>query len=122
MEDAARTRTIQGILASLENFKFSPSSAGSCTACSRDYEGIVEHIRKFTESYFDGLCLDCLDKSRPRTGDSDKDYWRHADLKEDAIVLGCRRIHRQPTWYFSFMGRKADRDIFLADLRSEREA
>jgi hypothetical protein len=38
-------------------------------------------------------------------GDTDKDYWNHArtDVKWNAH---CRISHGQPTWYYSFMGRR----------------
>lgn len=40
-----------------------------------------------------------------KTGDIDEDYWRHDDKRQwDA---GCRINHDQPTWYFSFMGRRS---------------
>jgi len=47
-----------------------------------------------------------MDKSKPKTGDIDQDYWDHD--KERNWDYGCRIRHGQPTWYFSFMGRKAD--------------
>ena len=120
IEDATRNNTIEDLLDNLEDFRYTPA-AGSCSVCSRDYETIVERVRMFTETYFDGICLDCLDKSRPRTGDFDMDYWKHQEFREDAEILGCRVKHKQPTWYFSFMGRKADRDLFLKRHRSHRE-
>lgn len=53
---------------------------------------------------FDGLCLDCMDRTKPKTGDIDKDYWTY-DLWSD-WSFDCHIAHGQPTWYFSFMGRK----------------
>jgi len=40
------------------------------------------------------------------SGDVDEDYWTH-DLQKNWSD-GCRIYHKQPTWYFSFMGRKTD--------------
>ncbi|MCJ1235670.1 hypothetical protein MMC14_003641 [Varicellaria rhodocarpa] len=110
MEDAARTDTIDDILENLEDFRYSPSAR--CSYCSRDYDKIVKDVREYTQKYFDGLCLDCLDKTKPRTGDSDIDYWKHQEFKEDSWIEGCRIRHKQPSWYFLFMGRKADRELF----------
>ena len=59
---------------------------------------------------FDGLCLDYLDSCKPKLGNSDMDYWLHATLKEYELVKGCRFLHKQPTRYFSFSGRKEERD------------
>jgi len=55
---------------------------------------------------FHGLCLDCMDRSKPKTGDVDRDYWTH-DFKDEWDV-NCRIQHGQSTWYFSFMGRKSE--------------
>lgn len=41
---------------------------------------------------------------KSKFGDFDADYWRHASTSTwDAR---CRIDHGQPTWYFSFMGRR----------------
>lgn len=42
---------------------------------------------------------------KSKFGDKDADYWRHdkGDMTWDAR---CRIDHGQPTWYFSFMGRR----------------
>jgi hypothetical protein len=46
----------------------------------------------------------------------DEDYWKHTklDVPWDA---GCRISHDQPTWYFSFMGRKAK----MMEWRKEKQ-
>jgi len=40
----------------------------------------------------------------------DYDYWHHAD--RFTYDTHCRIKHGQPTWYFSFMGRKEKMAIF----------
>ena len=52
-----------------------------------------------------GFLLDCMNSSNPKLGDADEDYWKHTNLcvHWDA---GCRIRHQQPTWYFSFLGRR----------------
>jgi len=47
--------------------------------------------------------LDCMTKSK--FGDHDADYWHHAD-RHVAWDSECRVNHDQPSWYFSFMGRR----------------
>ena len=47
-----------------------------------------------TKNYFNGLCLDCMDKSRPSSGDEDKEYWQHCDKNESEWIYGCRVRHR----------------------------
>ena len=64
-----------------------------------------------TGAYYDGMCLDCMDRLKPKTGDGDDDYWQHNNFRdEDGWFEGCRIKHKQPSWYFSFMGRKEDKD------------
>ena len=99
------------ILERLGKFNFEAKSS-ACGTCRQDYKGKVTRNAEFVETYFDGLCLDCLDRSKPKLGDPDMDYWRHHTLKENAWVPGCRVRHKQPTWYFSFNGRKEERDRF----------
>lgn len=41
----------------------------------------------------------------------DTDYWIHAELNVEWDEK-CRIIHGQPTWYFSFMGRREKMDLF----------
>ena len=100
------------ILDRLGKFNFE-AKASACGTCRHNYKSNVEHIQQYVSVYFDGLCLDCLDRSKPKLGDPDMDYWRHNRLKEDEVVRGCRFRHKQPTWYFSFNGRKEDRDRFM---------
>lgn len=47
-----------------------------------------------------------MDASKPKLDSDDQDYWKHAGLGV-AWSQGCRIRHKQPTWYFSFMGRRA---------------
>ncbi|KAI1287747.1 hypothetical protein F5Y03DRAFT_380293 [Xylaria venustula] len=51
---------------------------------------------------FDGLCLDCMHKFK--TGDDNCDYFAHD--RPGHYDHNCRVRHKQPTWYFSYMGRK----------------
>ncbi len=97
-----------GILSRLSRFTYQlPASA--CSSCRLDYERIVQDGKVKTEKYFEGLCLDCMDASK--ADDEDRDYWSHGTPKEHEFVYGCRaKRHSQPTWYFSYMGRKHRRD------------
>ena len=106
------------ILDNLNKFNFEAAQPGACaTYCRQDYKGMVSRIEERVREYFDGLCLDCLDRSKPKLEDIDVDYWRHNDLKEHEFVRGCRFLHRQPTWYFSFNGRKEERDRLVKEKR-----
>ncbi|KAL8828413.1 MAG: hypothetical protein Q9170_006612 [Blastenia crenularia] len=111
--------TIRIVLDRLKQFRYR-TAPGACQSCNRNYERIVRQARENTETYFDGLCLDCLDRSKPKTENEDTDYWRHHTLQPGQWDAGCRVSHGQPSWYFSFMGRKEDRDAFLSSMRQGR--
>ena len=102
------------ILDRLESFNLEAKSS-ACGPCRKDYGGMVTRTEKKVREYFDGLCLDCLNRSKPKLGSTDMDYWRHNDLKEHDWVKGCRFPHKQPTWYFSFNGRKEERDRLIKE-------
>ena len=107
------------ILGNLQRFSYE-AAASACGSCHQDYKGIVERVASSVEKYFDGLCLDCLDRSKSKTGSIDKDYWRHHKLTEYEVVHGCRVPHKQPTWYFSFMGRKEERDRLMKQRAADK--
>ncbi|KAL8691726.1 MAG: hypothetical protein Q9218_003119 [Villophora microphyllina] len=119
LETVFLKKSINEILLNLGKFNYeAPMSA--CGQCRQDYKGIVERVIAMVKEYFDGLCLDCLDRSKPKTGDVDLDYWRHDKLEEHEWVFGCRFKHKQPTWYFSFNGRKEERDRLVKRRTNER--
>ncbi|KAI9685404.1 MAG: hypothetical protein M1822_004535 [Bathelium mastoideum] len=89
----------------------------SCRSCQRDYKKLVEESIKKAANYFDGLCLDCMDASKSKTGDRHSDYWQHHELRNWSSK--CRVEHGQPTWYFSFMGRKEDQTKMLREIRRD---
>ncbi|KAL8786098.1 MAG: hypothetical protein Q9213_002961 [Squamulea squamosa] len=119
LEKVAQTTSMTLIIQKLAKFSFEPEP-GTCSTCKKDYKTLVERAREITKDYFDGLCLDCLDISNPKTGSSDADYWNHTDLDEDAVYRNCRVVHGQPTWYYSFMGRRDVRDEFMTKRRKRR--
>ncbi|KAH9906128.1 hypothetical protein F4778DRAFT_801419, partial [Xylariomycetidae sp. FL2044] len=72
-------------------------------------------IRERKRDAFDGLCLGCFQKFK--FGDPDSDYWKHA--KNRRWDTGCGVYHGQPSWYFSFFGRREEMDTFLAEYGSK---
>lgn len=78
---------------------------GACFSCTTYCNpAVVAGVRRTVQEHFDGLCLDCM--TRTKSGSVDEDYWDHD--KDKAWSRGCSISHDQPTWYFSFMGRKTD--------------
>ncbi|KAK0513132.1 hypothetical protein JMJ35_004118 [Cladonia borealis] len=121
LETVFQRTPMNEILDRLEKFNFE-AKLSACGACRRDYKSPVEETVEFVRYYFDGLCLDCLNRSKPKLKDPDMDYWRHHTLKEHEWITGCRFRHKQPTWYFSFMGRKEDRDRFMGRRRRDSDS
>lgn len=59
-----------------------------------------------------------MDRTKPVTGDHDMDYWEHDDLRVSDFSRECRTKHAEPTWYFSFMGRRDVLDRFVRNKRA----
>ncbi|PYI16945.1 hypothetical protein BO99DRAFT_424316 [Aspergillus violaceofuscus CBS 115571] len=87
-----------------------------CCFCEHDWKAVVAGAAKRVEAYFDGLCLDCMDltKNLHKGGDRDRDYWAYM-LPRDRYDKDCRIKHGEPTWYFSFMGRREKKGL-IADV------
>lgn len=109
------------IIDRLRSFSYQPKSTG-CHSCQQNYELIVSQAVSWINRYFDGLCLDCMDKSFSLTGDEDSDYWSHANLKESDSVTGCRAgRHGQPTYWFSYMGQRARDGLYRSKAAKRYE-
>jgi len=94
--------------------------AGACSKCVYKLAG--SHIAKTRSgvlNYWEGLCLDCMDISNPKTGDIDKDYWDHNDEKR--WDMDCRIEHERNTWYFSYMGRPEIMSTFMRDQQDRKK-
>lgn len=64
---------------------------------------------------------DCMNKSL--TADTDREYWAYAETGAFRHH-GCKcrmGVHDEPTWYFSFMGRKEDMMRFTGSHKRKRE-
>jgi len=94
-----------------------------------------------TEEYFKGLCLgerpslpsaasfsdtdmrlDCM--NAPMTADTDREYWSYAERGTYKSSYGrkCRiGSHHEPSWYFSFIGRKETMMQFNGSQKRKRE-
>jgi len=121
LERIAQITPMIEILQRLDSFRVE-AKKGACASCRNDYQRTVKLAQSQTRTYFDGLCLDCMDKSKAKAkkGDEDDDYWRHNDVPDDQLSRDCRTTHGQPTWYFSYMGRKETIDRFLREKTMRR--
>ena len=117
LERTCQKSPMTTILQRLDDFSFAVKK-DACQSCRKDYKETVKAAQTKTRSYFDGLCLDCMDRTKPVTRDEDMDYWEHDTLGESDSIHGCRSgVHGQPSWYFSFMGRTEVRNRFLHNQR-----
>lgn len=53
-----------------------------------------------------------------KLGDLDSDYWMHDKMLDWS--RGCDFQHGQSTWYYSFMGRQADRAKYNEMRKKEK--
>ncbi|KAI1115021.1 hypothetical protein F5Y14DRAFT_450380 [Nemania sp. NC0429] len=124
---ADRKRTLKALLDDLDEYKFTlvtikpcPGSdswsteiCSSCIGGGDEDQKLWRAAYKLTEGVLDaservrgnfgGLCLDCMHKFK-NGGDDDDDYFAHD--RPGNHDRGCRVRHGQPTWYFSYMGRR----------------
>lgn len=116
LEDTWNKYPAEKILERLEDFKFTRQSP-KCSYWDGDYNRLVNYVAEKVRKYCGGLCLDCMSNSRDsvskqthyasRFGSDEMDhdaYWNHNTYK--TWGKGCRVKHDEPTWYFSFMGRR----------------
>jgi hypothetical protein len=106
--DSHHKKSIREIIdhPSLVNFdcEIPPNACGGCK--TRLAPVGIEKLRKEVKADFNGLCLDCMDRTKPKYGTTDRDYWEHDRIQDWS--RGCRFRHGQTTWYFSYMGRRED--------------
>ncbi|PYH65897.1 uncharacterized protein BO88DRAFT_418063 [Aspergillus vadensis CBS 113365] len=120
LEESMRTDSIKKMLERLRLFDaknmrtYTNPNTGQvqpCHRCNKAWGAIVGRAANTVAKYFDGLCLDCMDLSKDlqSDGDRDEDYWKHNDMQK--WDTGCRVRHGEPSWYFSFMGRREKRGL-----------
>jgi hypothetical protein len=73
VEDVIGYSSIQQIISRLGNFQYNHMPA--CRRCrGMDWESVVLKAKANTENYLDGLCLDCMDHSKPQGKNIDDEY------------------------------------------------
>ena len=84
------------VLGKLKKFNFE-AAADACLQCKRPYKTRIEEVIKRVASYFDGLCMTCMDRSKTKLADQKSDYWYHAAMDTDQWNKGCKFTHGEPT-------------------------
>jgi len=119
IDDYTGRTSINELLSRLAGFSHK-CAARHCSHCDIDWVRVVNDAVETTRKYNQGLCLDCMDRSRVR--DDDADYWRKmgadSNGKWDAH---CRMDHGEPTWYVSWLGRTEHRQKLLDEQKDRKE-
>ncbi|KAF2654408.1 hypothetical protein K491DRAFT_679674 [Lophiostoma macrostomum CBS 122681] len=111
--------SLNGIMGWLDIFNTSVSQVG-CSGCDVNWTQEVVQAKRVTSRYFDGLCLDCMNKSRPKRKDTDEDYWQYLNSVDGRWDSNCRIRHGEPTWYSSWCGRDEHRQRLMKNHRIEQ--
>ena len=95
---------------------------GACISCIKQLRG--HHITKMPEEikeYWVGLCLDCMDTSKPKTDCLTRD-WARDEQQEFDWSEDCRIRHGRNTVYFSYMARPDFRSTFTEQQQDRKKA
>jgi hypothetical protein len=116
LEKSFSKTSVVNILSRLKTF--SMRHQGTCKLCSVDWADQVASARTATMRNFDGLCVDCMDRSRPKREKEDIDYWRQLESIDGRWDANRRVKHGEPSWYISWCGRGEHRQK-LVDRHKE---
>ncbi|KAF1812596.1 hypothetical protein P152DRAFT_473745 [Eremomyces bilateralis CBS 781.70] len=118
VHEATQRMSISEILQKLRTFRM-PALAG-CRTCARMLEDMVHLLASHAHRYFDGLCIDCMEKDHaihPFVEDLNlRDIWvrptkriRKLQAKvrtHNDCSLECSFEHGNASWYYSYMCRE----------------
>lgn len=120
LEEWGSRKPTEEPLEGLKLSKYDPPEV-ACICCQYDIGSVVvQRTSLEVEDYFDGLCMQCMDSSRTSSKQMDTMYWSYD--RSRAWGANCSVNHGQPTWYFSFMGRKAEMDAHKERERERKRA
>ncbi|KAL3422905.1 hypothetical protein PVAG01_04652 [Phlyctema vagabunda] len=92
----------------------------ACKSCKEILRGAhVFQLREGLKGYWQGLCLDCMDRSGFTTGETEREFWDYATA--NLWSRYCRVKHARNSWYFSFMGRSEQMSKWMKDNSWDRE-
>ncbi|KAH3993315.1 hypothetical protein HBI81_125190 [Parastagonospora nodorum] len=112
VDDVLTSSSIAEVTRRLKAFKLNYTA--KCKRCaSIDWESVVLRACSNTDGYFNGICLDCQDRSKPKGEGLDDEYEKHNQPDAGRWDTRCRFKHGQPTWYISWLGRPDIREKML---------
>lgn len=120
VEDALSHPSITQICQRLKDFKYAYKP--TCRRCqSLDWLSTVLKAKTNTEAYFQGLCLDCMNRNKPKGGNVDEKYWNLIASVHGEWDTKCRIKHDQSTWYVSWQGRPDIREKLMRSAEGYKE-
>lgn len=127
-ENNAEKKSVNMLLAMIAKLRFDPGPPACEKFCRQEFGNRVHVAMAYMHIQFQGLCLDCINRSTPKSDNVDLDFWILDSVPPSDGVGKCRLQHLEPTRYFSYMGPEEARDRFFkwmddaADERISKEA
>jgi hypothetical protein len=101
LEYSFSKHSIYELLNMLDDFVMRRPPLG-CDICTWDWKRQIEDAQTKIPTFFQGLCIDCMNKSKAKHGNVDKDYWKGLGNVDGRWDKGCRLTHGETTWYVSW--------------------
>ena len=105
IKDAAQRSPLSELFERLSHFEFRPATT-SCESgeCRRSFKRSVEVAIGRARQSFQGLCLDCMNRSKPVVGQPRGEYIKNNSPHVGCWDIDCRFGHGRPSWYVSSRG------------------
>lgn len=112
VDEAVSRASITQLTCRLDSFAY--DFTPSCARCKgMGWENVVRKAKSNTEAYFDGLCLDCMERSMLQGDREDEGYWFTNASVGRRWDSRCRVAHGQSTWYVSWLGKPEMREKIM---------
>ncbi|ORY09380.1 hypothetical protein BCR34DRAFT_589361 [Clohesyomyces aquaticus] len=121
LEKALKQYPIEEVIGRLRKFEFVPKTT-SCEskACLRDFKRSVNIAIDRAQQEFQGLCADCVKRSKPAAGRSPEAFLEKNSPYHGCWDMDCRYGHGRGTWFFSWMGPSSVRQQILYTAHREQ--
>lgn len=105
VDKAVQRYPLAEIIEELEKFEFTPKTK-TCTssACYHDFKNSVSIAIRKSKLAFDGLCLDCMERSQPEDQPCQEFVEQNSPYK-GCWDMDCRFGHGRASWQVSFLAR-----------------
>lgn len=97
--NALNMLTLAEYMDKLTQFTFTPEATRCDSgACHQDFRKAVDVSVDRAKYYFQGLCLDCMNRSKSSTGQSNGEYIEKNSPYKGCWDMDCRFGHKRETW------------------------